>query len=121
MAVDLDWARRHESDLRQRLGVAVAAVREQCPDLYTLDRTGHLQMTPTGAPSRSDKVLFARLRSLTAVHNFVVEGRDGRTAAERFFGGKPEPVFEWLLERMPELPRPAQKRSSASQKATAAA
>jgi hypothetical protein len=63
----------------------------------------------------------ARLRSLTAVHNFVVEDRDGRTAAERFFGGKPEPVFEWLLERMPELPRPAPKRPSASQKATAAA
>ena len=62
-----------------------------------------------------------RLRSLTAVHNFVVEGRDGMTAAERFFGDKPEPVFEWLLERMPELPRPAQKRPSASQKATAAA
>jgi hypothetical protein len=62
-----------------------------------------------------------RLRSLTAVHNFVVEGRDGSTAAERFFGSKPEPVFEWLLERMPELPRPAQKRPSGSQKATAAA
>lgn len=62
-----------------------------------------------------------RLRSLTAVHNFVVEDRDGMTAAERFFGSKPEPVFDWLLERMPELPRPARKRPSPSQKATTAA
>jgi hypothetical protein len=62
-----------------------------------------------------------RLRSLTVVHNFIVESRDGKTAAERFFGSKPEPAFEWLLERMPELPRPAQKRPSASQKAIAAA
>src|SRR5439155_8368471 len=57
-----------------------------------------------------------RLRSLTAVHNYVVERSDGTTAAERFFGSKPEPVFEWLLERMPELPRPGQRRSSASEK-----
>jgi len=62
-----------------------------------------------------------RLRCLTAVHNYVVERADGTTAAERFFGCKPEPVFEWLLERMPELPRPAQKRPSASKNATSAA
>lgn len=62
-----------------------------------------------------------RLRSLTAVHNYVVKRADGTTAAERFFGSKPEPVFEWLLERMPELPRPAQKRPSAPDKATPAA
>jgi hypothetical protein len=62
-----------------------------------------------------------RLQSLTAVHNFVVERADGTTAAERFFGSKPEPVFEWLLARMPELPRPAQKRPSAPEKATPAA
>jgi Family of unknown function (DUF6399) len=50
-----------------------------------------------------------RLQALTAVHNFVLERPDGTTAAERFFGSKPEPVFEWLLERMPELPRPVRK------------
>jgi Family of unknown function (DUF6399) len=62
-----------------------------------------------------------RLRALTAVHNFVVERADGTTAAERFFGSKPEPVFAWLLERMPELPRPARKRRAAREKATPAA
>jgi len=60
-----------------------------------------------------------RLRALTAVHNFVVERADGTTAAERFFGAKPRPVFEWLLERMGELPRPARKRPAAPQIATA--
>jgi Family of unknown function (DUF6399) len=63
----------------------------------------------------------SRLRSLTAVHNYVAERADGTTAAERFFGSKPEPVFEWLLERMPELPRPAQKRPAAPETATSAA
>jgi Family of unknown function (DUF6399) len=63
----------------------------------------------------------SRLRALTAVHNFVVERADGTTAAERFFGSKPRPLFEWLLERMPELPRPAQRRPSAAKKATPAA
>ncbi|HEV3263569.1 MAG TPA: DUF6399 domain-containing protein [Gemmataceae bacterium] len=62
-----------------------------------------------------------RLRALTAVHNFVVERADGTTAAERFFGSKPQPLFEWLLERLPELPRPAQRRPSAAEKATPAA
>jgi hypothetical protein len=62
-----------------------------------------------------------RLRALTAVHNFVVERADGTTAAERFFGSKPRPLFEWLLERMPELPRPAQRRPMAATKATPAA
>lgn len=62
-----------------------------------------------------------RLRALTAVHNYVVERGDGTTAAERFFGSKPRPLFEWLLERMPELPRPAPKRPSAAEKATPAA
>jgi len=62
-----------------------------------------------------------RLRALTAGHNFVVERGDGTTAAERFFGSRPRPLFEWLLERMPELPRPAQRRPSVKNKATPAA
>ena len=49
------------------------------------------------------------------------EAEDGATAAERFFGAKPRPVFEYLLERMPELPRPARKRSSVPEAAPARA
>jgi hypothetical protein len=60
----------------------------------------------------------ARLKALTAVHNYVAERADGTTAAERFFGQKPRDVFGWLLERMTDLPRPAAKRP---RKATEAA
>jgi Family of unknown function (DUF6399) len=80
-------------------------------------RNGRLSLYHHGqGPLREE-----RLRALTAVHNFVVERADGTTAAERFFGSKPQPLFEWLLERMPELPQPAQRRSSAPEKVTTAA
>ena len=52
----------------------------------------------------------ARLVALTAVHNYMAERPEGTTAAERFFGHKPRDVFAWLLQRMPDLPRPAAKR-----------
>ena len=80
-------------------------------------RNGRLSLYHHGqGPLREE-----RLHALTAVHNFVVERADGTTAAERFFGSKPQPLFEWLLERMPELPQPAKKRSSAPGKVTTAA
>jgi hypothetical protein len=46
--------------------------------------------------------------------------RDRTTAVERFFRAKPRPVFECLLEGMPELPRPARKRPSAPESPEAA-
>jgi hypothetical protein len=52
-----------------------------------------------------------RLKALTAVHNYLSERADGTTAAERFFGRKPRDLFAWLLERLPDLPRPAAKRA----------
>ncbi len=77
-------------------------------------RNGRLSLYHHGQGPLSD----VRLRALTAVHNYVVERGDGTTAAERFFGAKPRPVFECLLERMPELPRPARKRPSVPEAAT---
>lgn len=62
-----------------------------------------------------------RLQALTVVHNYLSRRADDTTAAERFFGSKPCPVFEWLLERLPDLPRPAQRRKTAPEVATAAA
>ena len=52
----------------------------------------------------------ARLKALTVIHNYQSTRPDGTTAAERFFGKKPRDVFTWLLERLPDLPRPAAKR-----------
>jgi hypothetical protein len=78
-------------------------------------RNGRLSLYHHGQGPLSE----IRLRALTAVHNYVVERADGTTAAERFFGAKPRPVFEYLLERMPELPRPVRKRPSTPEVAPA--
>jgi hypothetical protein len=62
-----------------------------------------------------------RLQALTVVHNYLSRRAEGTTAAERFFGSKPCPLFEWLLERLPDLPRPARRRKTAPELATTAA
>ncbi|MEA1052030.1 DUF6399 domain-containing protein [Lamprobacter modestohalophilus] len=41
-----------------------------------------------------------KLAALTAVHNFYIRRADQTTAAERFFGQAPPPLFEQLLERV---------------------
>jgi hypothetical protein len=74
-------------------------------------RNGHLSLYHHGQGALSPQ----RLQALTAVHNYVVE-RDGTTAAERFFGSKPRDVFAWLLERLPELPRPVRKPAKATER-----
>jgi hypothetical protein len=62
-----------------------------------------------------------RLKALTVIHNYLTERVDGTTAAERFFGKKPRELFSWLLERLPNLPRPAAKRPSQATPTTAKA
>jgi hypothetical protein len=69
-------------------------------------RNGRLSLFHHG----QTRLSAGRLRALTVMHNYVAERPDGTTAAERFFGQKPRDVFSWLLERMPDLPRPAAKR-----------
>jgi Family of unknown function (DUF6399) len=69
-------------------------------------RNGRLSLQHHGHSRVSER----RLKALTVIHNYLVKRSDGTTAAERFFGQKPRDVFTWLLERMPDLPRPAPKR-----------
>lgn len=69
-------------------------------------RNGRLSLQHHGHSRVSER----RLKALTVLHNYMVKRPDGTTAAERFFGQKPKDVFSWLLERMPDLPRPAPKR-----------
>ncbi|MCE9567671.1 MAG: DUF6399 domain-containing protein [Planctomycetes bacterium] len=69
-------------------------------------RNGRLSLQHHGHSRVSER----RLKALTVMHNYMVKRPDGTTAAERFFGQKPKDVFSWLLERMPDLPRPARKR-----------
>jgi len=70
-------------------------------------RNGRLALQHHGHSRVSER----RLKALTVIHNYVVQRPDGTTAAERFFGQKHKDVFSWLLERMPDLPRPARKRT----------
>jgi Family of unknown function (DUF6399) len=69
-------------------------------------RNGRLSLQHHGHSGVSER----RLKALTVVHNYMVKRPDGTTAAERFFGQQHKDVFSWLLERMPDLPRPAPKR-----------
>lgn len=106
-------SKRHEVARVAAAAVALFVRSSSCVE----GRNGRLSLYHHGqGPLRE-----GRLRALTAVHNYVAERADGTTAAERFFGAKPRPVFEWLLERLPELPRPAQKRPSVRNKAIPAA
>jgi hypothetical protein len=61
-------------------------------------------------PVLLEPVSEGKLKALTAVHNYVVKRADGTTAAERFFGTKHRDAFTWLLQRLPDLPRPTAKR-----------
>jgi hypothetical protein len=96
----------------------VQQVAQQCVHLFCRSsscvegRNGRLSLFHHGQTRLSEK----RLQTLTAVHNYVVRREDGTTAAERFFGQKQRDAFDWLLQRMPELPRPAAKRPKKASK-----
>jgi len=47
-----------------------------------------------------------RLKALTIIHNFGITRTDGTTAAERLFGEKFPDLFEWIVERIDDLPLP---------------
>ena len=55
-----------------------------------------------------------KLKALTTSHNFFLTRPDGSTAAERFFGHPPNPLFDSLLQALPLPPRPARNRPLAS-------
>src|SRR5262249_24227277 len=61
MAIDLARVREGEADLRRRLDEAVARVPAVCPDLFQTKKDGTPKLTQTGAPSKSNKVLDAKL------------------------------------------------------------
>jgi hypothetical protein len=102
----------------------VQQVARECIGLFSRSsscvegRNGRLSLFHHGQTRMSEK----RLQALTVVHNHVLRREDGTTAAERFFGKKQRDAFVWLLERMPELPRPSAKRpKKTSEKGSVAA
>jgi Family of unknown function (DUF6399) len=53
-----------------------------------------------------------KLKVLTILHNYLIRRPDGTTAAERFFGAKPQDLFEDVLDRLDVPARPAAARSN---------
>jgi len=96
------------TDERQRLEQVAA----ECADLFQRSsscvegRNGQWSLHHHGHHRLSDR----KLAALTAVHNFFIRRPDGTTAAERFFGRPPAPLFAQLLERLPLPPSPARRR-----------
>jgi hypothetical protein len=68
-------------------------------------RNGLLALCHHGKHGLSEQ----RLQALTVLHNYWVKRPDETTAAERFFGQKPRDLFAWLLEHLPDPPRPAKR------------
>jgi hypothetical protein len=69
-------------------------------------RNGWLRLRHHGRQGLGTKGLGV----LTVLHNYLSRRADGTTAAQRFFGQKPDDLFEWLRQRFPDLPRPARQR-----------
>ena len=91
----------------------VEAVAKTCADLFQRSsscvegRNGQLALFHHGLHRLTDD----KLAALTVVHNFHIRRPDGTTAAERFFEAKHGDLFTHLVDRMPQLARPARARS----------
>jgi hypothetical protein len=94
----------------------IEQVASDCADLFQRSssavegRNGQLSLFHHGCHRLSAR----KLSALTAVHNFYIRRADQTTAAERFFGQAPPPLFEQLLERVPLPPRPRRRRARAA-------
>lgn len=90
----------------------IEQVAGECADLFQRSssavegRNGQLALHHHGSHRLSDR----KLAALTAVHNYFIRRSDGTTAAERFFGRPPDPLFESILKHLRMPPRPARKR-----------
>src|SRR3954452_10037009 len=58
-----------------------------------------------------------KLQVLTILHNYLIRRPDGTTAAERFFGTKPQDLLEYVLDRLDVPARPAAPRSTRNRSA----
>jgi Family of unknown function (DUF6399) len=58
-----------------------------------------------------------KLKVLTILHNYLIRRPDGTTAAERFFGTRPQDLFEYVLDRLDVPARPAAPRCTRSRTA----
>jgi len=93
---------------------ASQAIAQACADLFqransaTEGRNHRLRILHDGLTMLSP----TRLGAQTVAQNFVVEDEEGTTAAERFFGQRPDDLMMWLAERVPLPPRARSRRAA---------
>jgi hypothetical protein len=68
-------------------------------------RNGQLSLRHHGL----HRLTTRKLGALRVLHNYLAERPDGTTAAERFFGTRPQPLLPWLLSRLPLPAHPRQR------------
>jgi len=97
-----------DEPVRQR----VEAVVQACLALFVRSsacvegRNGHLARYHHGLHRLSKR----RLKALTVIANYYSRRDDNTTAAERFFGQKPDDLFDWLLVHLDVPAQPRAKR-----------
>jgi hypothetical protein len=107
------------SSLEREELVVIETVARECAQLFQRSsscvegRNGQLALRHHSLHRLSNR----KLAALTTVHNYFVQRSDSTTAAERFFGAKPRPLFDWVLERVDLPGRPAQPRAQPGPKA----
>lgn len=88
---------------------------QECADIFQRSsscvegRNGQLSLRHHGLHHLTTR----KLQGLTVLHNYMVCRPDGTTAAERFYGSRPQELFPWLLERLAMEARPRAKRCAA--------
>jgi hypothetical protein len=108
---DARWGKLSAEQQQQMLLLGKeAASRWQRSSSCVEGRNGRLRLKQHTRQGLTDKGLAVQ----TVLHNYWLRRDDGSTAAERFFGQKPQDLFSWLLARLPALPRPAQRRKKAA-------
>ena len=103
------WHKEQPEAQRARLAVTVekATYLFERSSSNVEGRNGQLALFHHGLHRLTEK----KLAALTVVHNFHTRRPDGTTPAERFFETEHRDLFTALLERMPQLVRPALPRS----------
>jgi hypothetical protein len=112
-AVEADplWSRMAEEQKQEMLALAQECAGRWVRSSSCVEgRNGYLSLRHHGRRGLSAKELAV----LTVLHNYWIRRPDGTTAAQRFFAQEPDDLFEWLLQRFPELPRPARSRKQAA-------
>ena len=101
------------ADLEAEEKVMIESVAQECAQLFQRSsscvegRNGQLALRHHSLHRIGNR----KLTALTTVHNYFIKRSDNTTAAERFFGVKPQDLFEYILARVDLPGRPAQKRS----------